>query len=331
MGSGFDFKLAKGTSLLLKKWDVDDPAIRLAELNAYKSIQYHGGCRGIRRFYGFVIHTVRSSESYDWFVMEWMDAKTVHQWLMDTQHAGQPVPKTKAEIKNFFTQLIDSLLFLNGVGYHHNDLKPENVFINDQVVPPKIILHDFDNVRPLNMQITATEETTGFLYSPEECALSGSCGDAAADTRFLQIIKQTNLKSLRNLNNQIVNSHPTYAANDVFQLGILFLAVVQGSAGTVSAGPFDVALNPLSGPGVANPSKLEQYIRDALAERDKDACFRLLLTCRSTAFIPPYPKVVDLWASYSALQIPDALKSMLLYDPAGRSTLQQIQQAVAVW
>ena len=65
--------------------------------------------------------------------------------------------------KKFFTQIVEGLKHIHGLGICHRDLKPENILINDQSTNAKIIDFGFSSMGNQNNFLTSYCGTPPFM------------------------------------------------------------------------------------------------------------------------------------------------------------------------
>jgi serine/threonine-protein kinase len=74
---------------------------------------------------------------------------------------------------------IRGLSSVHDAGWVHMDIKPENMFVNEQVEPGQpgwIKVFDFGNARPVQTAFTVGSRATPLYAAPEICARSGDVG-----------------------------------------------------------------------------------------------------------------------------------------------------------
>lgn len=165
MGVVYKVKNAAGEIFAAKVPNqMDERVLREAEVSASLKSPHIVECFGL----------VEGETSF--LLLEYLDGRTVHDWLAD--HQRLPLPR----IDELVSQLLEAIEVAHSKGVYHRDIKPENLFLAKEEGREVLKVMDFGLASSVNAaRLTRTGEAMGtpIYASPEQ--LSGNPVDATTD------------------------------------------------------------------------------------------------------------------------------------------------------
>jgi hypothetical protein len=330
------FTLAQGTDILIKKF----PSTVfgrfafgefITELQAYKAIQYRGGHSRIRRLYGSFM-----DQSGLVLVLEFYNKDTVEE-AMNKNYLVSPFGgNSKAIMGEIMAQTIVLYKWLVSVGWYHNDIKPENLFID---APPNagprytvrnqvaVYMHDFDNSRPVSEAWTPQKgATTVCIMSPESLVSQPHQTDLDAYDGPFATLMTCQATDVNAVITQLQTEASSWDRNYLFQFGTFLVALVHNEGGSF------LRFAPAVGSGnVAFDTFYAATTRDAQGFLDGlTNCFYALTTAAGTQaerWVPPAAATV-----WNNVAVTANMKKMIsLYSSGRTTTLDAVLAEFLVW
>ena len=114
------------------------------------------------------VHDLKRTDDLRFFTMEYLDGKSLRQWLVDRK--GQTPPFNVQEVCTIIRQILDALSYAHQYTIHR-DVKPENIMVQGEFPEVRVKLLDFGIARTMShSRFTQTSQMLGTAYymAPEQ-------------------------------------------------------------------------------------------------------------------------------------------------------------------